>query len=72
MKFLITGGCGFIGSNFIRKLLEFEKKSFIINVDAMRLGSNPKSLSDIKNPRYSFVRGNICDRKLMEKLTLML
>jgi len=69
MKLLVTGGYGFIGSNFILKLLEKHTEFKIKNVDAELNGSNPKSLSKIKDHQnYEFVKGNITDHKLMEKL----
>jgi len=68
MKYLVTGGYGFIGSNFIKRLLDSDKKANIINIDDMLLGSNPMNLKDLKNQNYSFVKGNICDKKLIEKL----
>jgi len=69
MKLLVTGGYGFIGSNFILKLLEKHQEYKIMNVDAELNGSNPKNLSKIENNKnYEFVKGNITDYKLMEKL----
>ena len=69
MKILVTGGLGFIGSNFIIKLLQ-EKNDFdIINVDAEIFGSNPYNLDDIKNSeKYEFVKGNITNKNLMTEL----
>ena len=69
MKLLVNGGYGFIGSNFILKLLEKHTEFKIKNVDAELNGSNPKNLSKIKDHQnYEFVKGNITDHKLMEKL----
>ena len=69
MKLLVTGGYGFIGSNFILKLVEEYTEFKIKNVDAELNGSNPKNLSKIKDHQnYEFVKGNITDHKLMEKL----
>jgi dTDP-glucose 4,6-dehydratase len=68
---LVTGGAGFIGSNFIRYL--FEKTDFkgkIINYDKLTYAGNPQNLSDIENKyrdRYFFVRGDICDFELVLK-----
>ena len=56
----MTGGGGFIGNNFIRRLLENDKKSTIINLDAMLDASNYSNLKDLKDPRYTFIKGNIC------------
>ena len=69
MKLLVTGGLGFIGSNFIMKLLK-EKNDFdIINVDAELFGSDKRNLKEIQNSeRYQFVKGNITNKRLMEDL----
>ena len=56
MKILVTGGLGFIGSNFIIKLLQKDNDFEIINIDAKLFGSNPYNLDEIKNSdRYEFV-----------------
>ena len=69
MKLLVTGGLGFIGSNFISKVFENQKDWSVINVDAELYGSNHQSLKKFKNnSKYSFVKGNITNQKLMEKL----
>tara|TARA_B110000438_G_scaffold8476_1_gene8331 strand:+ start:3942 stop:4928 length:987 start_codon:yes stop_codon:yes gene_type:complete len=69
MKLLVTGGYGFIGSNFILKLLEEHQEFEILNIDAELNGSNPKNLSIIKNHKnYQFVKGDITNHDLMEKL----
>ncbi len=64
---LITGGCGFIGTNFIRYLLEeSDFKGRIINIDSLTYAGTPENLSDIRerfSDRYLFVRGDICDRE---------
>ncbi len=69
MKLLVTGGLGFIGSNFITKILE-EKSDFeIVNVDAQLHGANKRNLSRIENnENYEFVNGNITNKRLMEEL----
>ena len=68
MKILVTGGLGFIGSNFILKLLGENKDLKIINVDAELSGSNKKNLSEIQDdPRYEFVKGNITNKRFMEE-----
>ena len=67
MKILVTGGLGFIGSNFILKLLEHDDIE-ITNVDAELYGSDHRNLSQIKNSeKYNFVKGNISNKKFMEK-----
>jgi dTDP-glucose 4,6-dehydratase len=69
MKLLVTGGYGFIGSNFILKLLEEHQEFKIINIDAELTGSNSQNLSIIKNHKnYQFVKGDITNHDLMEKL----
>ena len=71
MKLLITGGLGFIGSNFILKTLRNYKDFTVINVDACLYGSNYANLSDVEtNSNYKFVQGSITDHNLMSKLIL--
>ena len=66
MKILVTGGLGFIGSNFILRVLEKNEDISIINVDAEFLGSNHKNLSKIENlQNYRLVKGNITHPNLM-------
>ena len=70
MRILITGGLGFIGSNFIRYLLTKNEDITIINLDKLSVGSNPANLKDIEmDKRYTFVKGDIADKQLVEKLT---
>ena len=67
MKLLVTGGLGFIGSNFILRLLEKDNIE-IVNVDAELFGSDHRNLTKVKNSdRYNFVKGNISNKKLMEE-----
>jgi dTDP-glucose 4,6-dehydratase len=62
MRILITGGAGFIGSNFIHLLLEKRPESEIINLDKLTYAGNPANLKDIeKDSRYCFNQGDICD-----------
>jgi len=69
MKILVTGGAGFIGSNFIRYWLKKYPQDKVINLDALTYAGNLASLKDIKgNPNYKFIKGNICDRKLVDRL----
>ena len=68
MNILVTGGAGFIGSNFIRHMLEkYDYK--IVNLDLLTYAGNLKNLEDIADDsRYHFVKGDICDRQLLEKI----
>ena len=69
MKILVTGGCGFIGSNFIRHVLNKHPGYSIINLDALTYAGNPESLKDIRgNGRYTFMKGNIEDAVLVKKV----
>ncbi len=62
MKLLVTGGCGFIGSNFIHYLLSKYPDISIVNLDKLTYAGNPENLADIKkDKRYSFIKGDICD-----------
>ena len=67
MKILVTGGLGFIGSNFILKILE-QRDIEITNVDAELYGSDHRNLSQLKDSKkYNFVKGNISNKKFMEE-----
>ena len=69
MNILVTGGLGFIGSNFILKVLKDHEDFSIINVDAEFFGSNHKNLIELKNaPNYEYVKCNITNRRQMEGL----
>jgi len=69
MNLLITGGAGFIGSNFIRYILNKYPDYKIINLDALKYSGNLENLKDVeKNPRYKFVKGDICDKKIVDFL----
>jgi len=68
MKLLVTGGAGFIGSNFVRYVLN-ETNWLVINLDKLTYAGNLENLVDVKdNPRYRFIRGDICDEGLVEGL----
>lgn len=65
---LVTGGCGFIGSNFIRHLLATDSETRVINFDALTYAGNLQNLADLtKHPRYSFVRGDVADRDAVRR-----
>ena len=67
MHLLVTGGSGFIGSNFIRHMLEVYPNILITNLDVLTYAGNPVNLQDIEDdPRYSFVQGDICDRGVVD------
>lgn len=69
MRLLVTGGCGFIGSNFIHLVLEKYKDIRVVNLDKLTYCGNPSNLEDIaSDKRYSFVKGDICDKKIVEEL----
>jgi len=61
-NFLVTGGAGFIGSNFIHYLLDHEPECQIYNLDALTYSGSLENLRDVeKDPRYHFIKGDICD-----------
>lgn len=66
---LVTGGAGFIGSNFIHYILDEHSSWKIINLDKLTYAGNLENLKDIENnPRYQFIKGDIADRKLISSL----
>ena len=69
MNLLVTGGLGFIGSNFIRLLLESRPDIRVINLDKITYAGNPANLKDVeKNPQYCLERGDICDYERVDAL----
>ncbi|MBA3047883.1 dTDP-glucose 4,6-dehydratase [Patescibacteria group bacterium] len=69
MKLLITGGAGFIGSNFIHYWLKKYPDDNIINLDVLTYAGNLENLADVADSKnYQFVKGNICDEKLVDGL----
>ncbi|MCK4497210.1 MAG: GDP-mannose 4,6-dehydratase, partial [Candidatus Aenigmarchaeota archaeon] len=69
-RVLVTGGCGFIGSNFIRHVLKKYPDYKIVNLDKLTYAGNLDNLKDVeKNPNYSFVKGDICDPEIVETVT---
>ena len=68
-RVLVTGGCGFIGANFVRLVLATRPDWQVVNLDKLTYAGNLQSLADVAdNPGYSFVRGDICDQDLVESL----
>ncbi len=66
---LVTGGCGFIGVNFVRLLLETRHDLHVINLDKLTYAGNLQSLEGVADhPRHTFIRGDICDRNLIDAL----
>ena len=69
MKLLVTGGAGFIGSCFVRHILNKYSDYKVINLDALTYCGNLANLDDVKdNPNYTFIHGNICDKKLVHSI----
>ena len=68
-KVLITGGAGFIGSNFVKYMLEKYPDYEIVNLDALTYCGNLENLEDIEdNPNYAFVKGDIQDEELVDSI----
>ena len=66
---LVTGGAGFIGSNFVRHILGKYDDCAVINLDKLTYAGNPANLHDVAdNPRYAFVKGDICNAELVDHL----
>jgi len=71
MYVLVTGGCGFIGSNFIRFLLERKRETKVINVDKLTYAGNPANLEDVEKnhpDRYYFIKADISDKKAIRNI----
>jgi len=72
MKILITGGCGFIGSNFIRYILKNREEAKVINMDKLTYAGNLANLSDVVREyapsQYRFIKGDICDKGIVEDI----
>ena len=68
-RILVTGGCGFIGSNFVVHLVENRPDLSVVTLDKLNYAGNLANLARIEgNPRHRFVKGDICDRELVEGL----
>jgi dTDP-glucose 4,6-dehydratase len=69
MRLLVTGGAGFIGSNFIRHVLAEHPDDTVVNLDKLTYAGNRANLADLEgDPRYTFVRGDICDGGLVREV----
>ncbi len=69
MKLLVTGGAGFIGSCFVRHILNTYSDYKVVNLDALTYCGNLENLNDVKdNPNYTFVHGNICNHDLVRDI----
>ncbi|MDF2564630.1 MAG: dTDP-glucose 4,6-dehydratase [Massilibacillus sp.] len=67
MKLLVTGGAGFIGSNFVHHMIKFHPEDTVVNYDLLTYAGNLENLKDVEDhPNYHFVRGNICNRELVD------
>ena len=68
-RIMVTGGCGFIGSNFILHLLDRYQSCRVVNLDKLTYASNPANLRDVEgDPRYQFQQGDICDADIVKQL----
>lgn len=69
MRYLVTGGAGFIGSHFVHLLLEKNPEAEVLNLDLLTYAGNPDNIADLqKSPRHEFIKGDICDRDLVDRL----
>ena len=67
MKILVTGGAGFIGSNYIRMMFNKNPNIEITNLDKLTYAGNAENLWNITNKGYNFIKGDICDPEILEK-----
>ena len=68
-KLLVTGGAGFIGSNFVRMILSEQPDCFVVNLDKLTYAGNLGNLAGFENNNnHKFIKGDICDAKLIERI----
>ncbi len=68
-RYLVTGGAGFIGSNFVRHLLQHRPDAEVVNLDALTYAGHLENLRDVEDhPRYHFVHGDICDGSIVQEV----
>lgn len=67
-RLLVTGGMGFIGSNFVKYMLREHDDVRIVNLDKLTYAGNPENLKDLKDRRYRFVEGDVCDKGVVDKV----
>ncbi|MBI4736104.1 MAG: dTDP-glucose 4,6-dehydratase [candidate division NC10 bacterium] len=66
---LVTGGMGFIGSNFVRHVLTAHPAARVVNLDKLTYAGNPRNLADLEaDPRYAFIRADVCDEKAVTEV----
>lgn len=69
MNILVTGGAGFIGSNFVHYILDKEPQAKVVNLDLLTYAGNSENLTDIEsNPNYTFIQGNIINSELVNHI----
>ena len=68
-KILVTGGAGFIGSNFVPYFLAAHPDMVLVNLDKMTYAADERNLAEVQgNPNYIFIKGDITDKELVEKI----